>query len=48
MDLETVNGTTLNGEKVEGGRFYQLMEKDVVKFGLSKREYVILNENSAG
>jgi smad nuclear-interacting protein 1 len=48
MDLESTNGTFLNGEKIEAGRFYELLEKDVFKFGFSEREYVLLNEASAG
>ena len=48
MDLETVNGTRLNGERVEASRFYELRERDVLRFGLSSREYVLLHERSAG
>jgi smad nuclear-interacting protein 1 len=48
MDLESTNGTYLNGDKMEAGRFYELLEKDVFKFGFSEREYVLLNEASAG
>jgi pSer/pThr/pTyr-binding forkhead associated (FHA) protein len=47
MDLETVNGTFLNGERLEATRFYELREKDVIKFGLSTREYVLLNDKSS-
>jgi len=42
IDLESSNGTTLNGEKVEGGRYVELMDKDLVMFGGSEREYVIM------
>lgn len=48
MDLESANGTQLNGEKIESLRFFELMEQDVIKFGLSSREYVLLHEQSAG
>jgi len=44
LDLESANGTTLNGEAVEPTRFVELKEKDVIKFGLSEREYVLLKE----
>ncbi len=44
MDLETVNGTFINGERIEASRFYELMEKDVIKFGLSSREYVLMHD----
>jgi len=29
-------------------RYIELLERDVIKFGLSTREYVLLNEKSAG
>ena len=43
MDLESTNGTFLNGEQIEGARYYELMEKDVVRFGESQREYVLMS-----
>jgi len=46
LDLESTNGTFLNKEKVEASRFYELKERDVLKFGFSTREYVVLNESS--
>lgn len=42
MDLESTNGTTLNGEKIEATRYYELLEEDVVKFGFLDRNYVIM------
>lgn len=48
MDLETTNGTFLKGagedefERIESARYYQLHSSDVVKFGQSSRDYVIL------
>lgn len=42
LDLESANGTVLNGEKVEVARFVECRSGDVVKFGESTREYVIL------
>jgi len=47
MDLGATNGTFLNGNRIEAQRFYELMEKDTLKFGNSSREYVLLHENSA-
>ncbi|CAJ0927262.1 unnamed protein product, partial [Mesorhabditis belari] len=47
IDLSSGNGTFLNGDKVDPQRYYELKERDVLKFGFSSREYVILNENSA-
>ncbi|GFR47615.1 hypothetical protein Agub_g9351 [Astrephomene gubernaculifera] len=46
LDLGSVNGTFLNGERLEALRYYELLEKDVVRFGLSSREYVLLHDKS--
>uniref|UniRef100_A0A0N4Z6N7 FHA domain-containing protein n=1 Tax=Parastrongyloides trichosuri TaxID=131310 RepID=A0A0N4Z6N7_PARTI len=46
IDLGSTNGTYLNGEQIEASRYYELKEKDILKFGFSTREYVVLNENS--
>jgi len=46
IDLESSNGTYLNNQRVEPKRYYELMEKDVLKFGYSTREYVVLHEGS--
>lgn len=43
---ESANGTFVNNKKIEPRRYVELMERDVVKFGFSKREYVLLHENS--
>lgn len=45
LDLESANKTKLNDEVIESKRYYELLEKDVIKFGFSTREYVILHEN---
>jgi len=45
MDLKSTNGTILNGTKIEDSRYYELKEKDVVKFGGSTRDYVLLHED---
>ena len=42
MDLESTNKTYLNGDAIEPARYYELREKDVIKFGESLREYVIM------
>lgn len=47
IDLGSANKTFLNGNAVEDSRYYELMEKDIVKFGCSSREYVLLHGNSA-
>ncbi|GLI62324.1 hypothetical protein VaNZ11_004931 [Volvox africanus] len=46
LDLGSVNGTFLNGERLEALRYYELMEKDVVRLGQSTREYVLLHDKS--
>jgi len=46
MDLGSVNGTFLNGVKVEDSRYIELLEKDQLRFGLSTREYILLHEAS--
>ncbi|CAE6940821.1 SNIP1 [Symbiodinium natans] len=47
MDLESVNGTFVNGKRIEASRYYELKEKDVLKFGMSTREFVLLHGGSA-
>ncbi|KAK1283445.1 FHA domain-containing protein DDL [Acorus calamus] len=47
MDLGSTNGTFINDNRLEPQRYYELMEKDTIKFGNSSREYVLLHENSA-
>ncbi|GJC91737.1 FHA domain protein [Colletotrichum higginsianum] len=42
IDLESANGTVLNGDKVADSRYYELRDKDMVKLGHSTREYVIM------
>nr|GMD75869.1 FHA domain-containing protein DDL [Ipomoea batatas] len=48
MDLGSTNGTFINDNRIEAQRYYELLEKDTIKFGNSSREYVLLHENSAG
>ena len=42
IDLESGNGSTVNGEKIPPGRYVEVRDKDVLKFGLSSREYVLM------
>ncbi|RAR07639.1 smad nuclear interacting protein 1 [Stemphylium lycopersici] len=42
IDLESSNGTELNGEDVEASRYFELRDKDILKFGGSEREYVLM------
>jgi len=46
LDLDATNGTFLNGVRVEGARYIELKEKDVLKFGGSSREFVLVLETS--
>lgn len=46
IDLGSGNGTYLNNQRIEPQRYYELKEKDVLKFGFSSREYVLLHESS--
>uniref|UniRef100_A0A7S3CXT0 FHA domain-containing protein n=1 Tax=Palpitomonas bilix TaxID=652834 RepID=A0A7S3CXT0_9EUKA len=43
IDLESSNGTFINKEKLEPARYYELKEKDLVKFGLSSRDYIMMS-----
>ncbi|KAH9382312.1 hypothetical protein HPB48_022026 [Haemaphysalis longicornis] len=47
-DLESSNGTFVNNQRIEPRRYVELLERDVLKFGFSTREYVILHEESHG
>eukprot|EP00047_Mylnosiga_fluctuans_P024387 m.160284 g.160284 ORF g.160284 m.160284 type:complete len:247 (+) comp9848_c3_seq10:2-742(+) len=46
IDLGSTNGTHLNGERIEAQRYVELKEKDLLKFGFSTREYIVLNDKS--
>lgn len=46
IDLESTNGTFLNGVRIDAARYYQLKKGDVITFGASQREYVLLTENT--
>jgi smad nuclear-interacting protein 1 len=46
IDLESTNGTYVNNNRIEPSRYVELMEKDLIKFGFSTREYILLHEHS--
>ena len=46
MDLESTNGTFVNGVRLDPARYYELRRGDVITFGASTREYVLLTEQS--
>ncbi|KAI0754990.1 SMAD/FHA domain-containing protein [Daedaleopsis nitida] len=47
IDLESTNGTIVNDAPIPTSRYYELMLGDVIKFGESVREYVLLSEDAA-
>lgn len=42
IDLDSANGTQLNGEKLKPSRYVEVMNDDVIAFGESEREYVVM------
>lgn len=44
MDLNSTNKTRLNSRVVDDARYYELRPKDVLRFGESTREYVLIRE----
>lgn len=42
IDLESANGTKMNKKAVEASRFVELVDGDMVSFGESEREYVLM------
>ena len=44
MDLESTNGTSLNEEPVDGAKYYELRDKDIIKFGSCPTEYVLMRQ----
>lgn len=45
LDLESSNGTMVNSKKIPSARYYQLLAGDVIQFGFSTREYVLMIED---
>lgn len=48
IDLESTNGTFLNGRRVASSRYIELRAGDVIKFGSSSRDFVLLHDEMAG
>ena len=42
IDLESANGTKLNKELIPSSRYLELRDKDMIQFGDSTREYVLM------
>ncbi|KAI9790097.1 MAG: hypothetical protein M1816_005567 [Peltula sp. TS41687] len=43
IDLESANGTMVNGDHIPATRYVELRHKDMIQFGLSTREYVLMS-----
>lgn len=46
IDLDSANGTFVNGKKIPSSRYYELKVADVIKFGESTRDYVFMDEDA--
>ncbi|KAG4435058.1 hypothetical protein IFR05_009448 [Cadophora sp. M221] len=46
IDLDSANGTALNKDAVPSSRYLELREKDMIQFGHSTREYVLMLSKS--
>ncbi|XP_031627671.1 uncharacterized protein DDB_G0283697 [Contarinia nasturtii] len=46
IDLDSANGTFVNNNKIEPRKYFELRERDMLKFGFSSREYILLHEDS--
>ncbi|KAI0123639.1 SMAD/FHA domain-containing protein [Xylariales sp. AK1849] len=42
IDLDSANGTMLNSKKLPESRYLELKDKDLIQFGQSTREYVLM------
>ena len=42
IDLDSANGTLLNKDQIQGSRYLELRDKDMIQFGQSTREYVLM------
>jgi smad nuclear-interacting protein 1 len=47
MDLGSTHKTYLNEKEIDDARYYELREKDSIRFGASSREYVLLHDKSS-
>ena len=46
MDLDSTNGSFINDARIEPRRYYEILEKDMLRFGNSTRKYVLLHPES--
>lgn len=42
LDLESANGSSVNGDTIPTKRYVEVRDKDVLRFGHSTREYVVM------
>ena len=47
FDLGSANGTFVNKKRIQGETYVRLKSRDVLKFGASTRDYVLLDEDEA-
>lgn len=47
LDINSANGTFVNGVKIPSSCYYELKLQDSVKFGFSSREYMLMSEDMA-
>ncbi|CED85159.1 Transcriptional regulator SNIP1, contains FHA domain [Phaffia rhodozyma] len=47
IDLDSTNATFVNDQEIPPSRYYELKASDVLKFGQSTREFVLLHEEAA-
>src|SRR6218665_408433 len=46
IDLNSTNGTLVNNRQIEPQRYVELLNKDVIKFAFSSRDYVLLHDDA--
>ena len=46
IDLGSANGTFVNGTQIPPSQYFELRISDVLKFGASTREFVLLHESA--
>ncbi len=46
MDLESTNGTFIDKERLEPARYYELKNYDMINFGMSTRDYILIKGDS--
>lgn len=47
LDLKSTHHTYLNGKKIEHSRYIELRSKDLLTFGASTREYIVMDPSDA-